>query len=205
MDEYVQMRAGAIRARQIDTLIGLAKGIVADGIVTQGEAEFLQNWLLMNEATVTTNVAFERIDNKLRQVLEDRHLDKKEAEELLQELYRFAGEIPEEGELFKSAEFPLDDPPPKVVFDHRRFVLTGKFAYGTRKACQQATKDRGGKIQANVTQVTDYLVLGHYVTPSWKHESFGLKIAKAMDYRDAYDLPLAIISEEHWAKSGKIV
>ena len=35
--------------RQIDQLIGLAQGIVADGIVNQAEAETLQNWLRANQ------------------------------------------------------------------------------------------------------------------------------------------------------------
>ena len=34
--------------RQIDTLIGLGKGIIADGKVNQLEAEFLQNWLIQS-------------------------------------------------------------------------------------------------------------------------------------------------------------
>ena len=37
--------------RQIDQLIGLAQGIVADGIVNQAEAETLQNWLRANQTT----------------------------------------------------------------------------------------------------------------------------------------------------------
>jgi len=52
-----------------------------------------------------------------------------------------------------------------------------------------------------VTKKLNYLVLGSYVTDSWAHETFGRKIEKAMDYRDS-GVPLAIITEEHWAKCG---
>ena len=37
--------------RQIDQLIGLAQGILADGIVNQAEAEMLQGWLRANQRT----------------------------------------------------------------------------------------------------------------------------------------------------------
>ena len=43
--------------RQIDQLIGLAQGIVADGIVNQAEAETLQNWLRANQTTTTLTSA----------------------------------------------------------------------------------------------------------------------------------------------------
>ena len=41
MDNYVQFRCQEIGQRQVDTLIGLCKGVVADGKVNQAEAEFL--------------------------------------------------------------------------------------------------------------------------------------------------------------------
>ena len=37
--------------RQVDQLIGLAQGILADGIVNLAEAEMLQDWLRANQAT----------------------------------------------------------------------------------------------------------------------------------------------------------
>jgi hypothetical protein len=44
---------------------------------------------------------------------------------------------------------------------------------------------------------------GFNVTDSWKHETFGRKIEKAMLYQDE-GIPLAIVSEEHWIDSGNI-
>jgi hypothetical protein len=42
------------------------------------------------------------------------------------------------------------------------------------------------------------LVVGLYATESWKHSSFGTKIIKAVDMREA-GAPIAIVSEAHWA------
>ena len=63
---------------------------------------------------------------------------------------------------------------------------------------------RGGTYAKSVRKDLDYLVLGHYVTPSWKHETFGTKIEKAMIWRDEREMPLAIVSEEAWLKAGEI-
>ena len=41
----------------------------------------------------------------------------------------------------------------------------------------------------------DYLVIGKYVSKAWKHESYGAKIEKAMNYRDRFGRP-AIIPED---------
>ena len=46
-------------------------------------------------------------------------------------------------------------------------------------------------------------MLGTYVTDSWAHENFGRRIEKAMQYRDS-GVPLAIISEEHWANAANL-
>ena len=44
-------------------------------------------------------------------------------------------------------------------------------------------------------------MLGTYVTDSWVHESFGRKIEKAVEYRDA-GVPIVIMSEEQWLEAG---
>ncbi|HAW32731.1 MAG TPA: hypothetical protein DCY03_32270, partial [Planctomycetaceae bacterium] len=41
--------AARLNDRKIDELIGLCKGVLADGEVTQFEVEFLQNWLRNNQ------------------------------------------------------------------------------------------------------------------------------------------------------------
>jgi hypothetical protein len=35
--------------RKVDELIGLCKGLIADGVVNQAEAEFIQSWLRNNK------------------------------------------------------------------------------------------------------------------------------------------------------------
>ncbi len=53
---------------------------------------------------------------------------------------------------------------------------------------------RGGRI-SNVTKSLDYLVVGGMGSAEWKHGSYGLKIEKAVTYREA-GVPLRIVHEE---------
>ncbi|GLK50029.1 hypothetical protein GCM10017620_30030 [Brevundimonas intermedia] len=49
MDSLInQLGSDRITARQIDELVGLARGIAADGDLNQAEVEFLQKWLAAN-------------------------------------------------------------------------------------------------------------------------------------------------------------
>ena len=79
-----------------------------------------------------------------------------------------------------SDPFPLDDPPPEIIFSGSRFCFTGVFAFGPRKACQDAIRERGGLIQDNVASTTDYLVIGTLSNPDWKRRAYGRKIETAL-------------------------
>ena len=200
MSLFTRFNRKNIDDRQIDTLIGLAKGIIADGKVDQAEAEVVLNWLAQSRQ-VSDNPIIVNLFGRVREMLVDKYLDPDESAELLGLLRKIAGEPSELGEIAKPSTLPLCSPAPKVEFIDKTFLFTGTCVYGTRKECQEATEELGGRIAKNVTKSVDYLVLGSYVTDSWAHETFGRKIEKAMQYRDA-GVPLAIINEEHWTESG---
>ncbi len=75
--------------RQIDQLIGLAQGIVADGIVNQTEAEVLQNWLRANRRT--NNLQVSRLLDLVEAALRDGVLDDDESRELHDALMSWTG------------------------------------------------------------------------------------------------------------------
>jgi NAD-dependent DNA ligase len=203
MDIFLRFNRKAIDDRQIDTLIGLSKGLLADGKVDQSEAEFLFSWLVQNRRA-TDNPIILNLLSKVSSILEDGVLDPEESQELFELLQKISGEPTEFGEIAKTTSLPLDSPAPVISFPDRSFLFTGTCAYGTRKQCQYATISLGGLCAKGVTKTLDYLVLGTYVTDSWAHEVFGRKIEKAMQYRDN-GVPLAIVSEEAWANSGKLI
>lgn len=200
MEIFTRFNRKNIQDRQIDTLIGLSKGIAADGKVDKAEAEFLLSWLIQNRQA-SDNPIIENLLNKVSVMLEDGILDNEESAELLKILHNISGESSEIGELAKTTSLPINTPLPSVTFKNMSFLFTGTCAFGTRKQCQEAINKLGGNNAKSVTKSLNYLVLGTYVTDSWAHENFGRKIEKAMDYRDN-GVPLIIITEEHWANES---
>lgn len=203
IDRFVRFNRKTIDDRQIDTLIGLSKGLIADGKVDQMEAEVLHTWLIQSRQC-SNNPVIENLLEKVSVMLEDGILDPEESNELLSVLRKITGDPSEVGELAKTTSLPIDTPLPVVTFPNHAFLFTGTCAFGTRSQCHDATEALGGVISTGVTKAVNYLVLGTYVTDSWIHETFGRKIEKAMTYRDS-GVPIRLVTEEHWATSGKLV
>lgn len=200
MDLFARFNRKKIDNRQVDTLIGLCKGVVADGVVNQDEADALRTWLI-HARSVIDNPMVANLLTRVDAMLVDGRLDPDESADLLGVLRGIAGTEVVVGELQKPSTLPLDQPPPAVVFPGKMFVFTGTCAFGTRAECTAATVAHGGVVHGTITKHTDFLVLGTYVTDSWIHETYGRKIEKAMQYRDD-GLPLAIVGESQWVAAG---
>ena len=81
------------------------------------------------------------------------------------------------------------------------FVFTGTFIYGPRTKCKEAVESKKGKTSDSLTQKVDYLVIGSYVTSSWKHENYGNKIEKAIKHREKHGSRPVIICDDHFVKA----
>ena len=202
MDIFTRFNRKSIDDRQIDTLIGLSKGLTADGRVDQAEADALLTWLIQSRQCSDSPIIVNLLE-KVDAYLSDGVLDSDEASDLLATLRKISGDKSEIGELAKPSTLPLDDPLPEVKFEGQTFLFTGTFAYGTRKQCKEALESLGGLNSSGVNKKLNYLILGSYVTDSWAHESFGRKIEKAMVYRDQ-GVPIRIVPEYHWIECGNI-
>lgn len=186
--------------REIDELLGLCKGVLADGIVNHREAQFLAEWLRLNRETSDqwpANVLFQRIAAMLR----DGIFDKEEEVELIDLLMETTG-----GDASRlnahslSTGLPLSNPIPQVLISGKNLCLTGKFVFGTRDKCKAEIEKRGGMMIDGITTSLDYLVIGVIGSRDWVHSSFGRKIEKAVEYREKGH-PLAIVAEEHFLKA----
>ncbi|MER9910887.1 BRCT domain-containing protein [Mesorhizobium sp. M0050] len=197
MDDKFYNRVGGdrISSRQIDELIGLARGLAADGAINKAEVEFLQKWLAAN-VEISGQPIIRTLYRRVNEILEDGLLDADEHTELLDTLNSFSNRDFELGEVLKPTTLPLCDPPPNLTFSGRVYCFTGTFNFGQRKYCEQAIADRGGST-GSLTQKTEVLVIGAYATESWKHSSFGDKILKATAWRDQGS-PISIVAESHW-------
>lgn len=184
--------------RQINELLGLSHGLLADGKIDQAEAEYLQKWLVANQLS-NSNPIISNLLHRVNEMLSDRVLDDEEAKELFETLQKFSGGDFEIGEFQKSSTLPLSHPPPILSFDGTKFCFTGTFAFGSRRDCEAAVINKGADA-GTLTAKTDYLVIGIYATGSWAHSSYGRKIEKALDLQTK-GKDILIIGEEHWVEN----
>lgn len=192
--------AARISDRQQDELIGLVRGVIADGAVHQSEAEFLIRWIESNAGSSDRWPA-SLLYPRLRSMLADGVLDQEERSELFELLQRYSGNTPgvEERSVRRSTTLPLDHPQPTLKIQGSIFVVTGKFVYGIRKKVHAAIEARGGTCGGDVTLGTDILVIGEIGSTDWVHSTHGRKIERAMELRSKGGRPI-IVDELHWAQ-----
>lgn len=200
MDENTLLRMNAARLndRAVDEMIGLCRGLLADGEVNAQEASYLRNWIENNRALRDiwpANVLFAR----LSEMLLDGKLDADEERELLTTLLELTGGATSPAEPAPSTALPFCNPAPDIEFSGRKFCMTGKFVLGTRSQVESTIKALSGRTGDSPSFDTDYLVIGSVGSPAWIHSTHGRKIEKAVELRQQ-GRAIAIIGEEHLAR-----
>jgi NAD-dependent DNA ligase len=179
-------------------LIGIAQGLLADGVLNDQEIRFLRDWLSKAENISMTwpgSVIFAQVES----ILADGVITENERARITETLRQLiGGRLDEVAEVLHVTELPLDDVPSVEVPGHT-FCLTGEFVFGPRKTCEDAIVRSGGAI-ATVTRKLDFLVIGGLGSAEWKHGSFGTKVEKAIEHKQS-GVPLMIIHEDVWAAS----
>ncbi len=181
----------------IDELLGLIRGITADGEVSTREADALLYWCARHEEIVN-DWPVSVLIRRLERIYADGVVEDEEREELRLLLSDIIGE--KDAPLTAPVtSLPLCRPVPAVVFEAKTFVLTGQFALGPRRVCESQVIERGGFCSGSVTKKIDYLVIGSVGSRDWIHSSWGRKIEQAVEYRDRPRSSIRIISEQSWA------
>lgn len=192
----VRFQARAIKARSLDELVGLCKGVVVDGQINGPEAEFILNWLNANQSVANTfpaNVLYPR----LVEMLADGKLDDEEARELLGFLRQMTGETGQMGTVNQSTGIAFDAPLPELAFQGQTFCFTGEFGYGRRDDVKARTAALGARVASSVTVKGCILVVGCIGSEAWLHSTHGRKIEAAVAARER-GKPVSVVPEEHW-------
>lgn len=185
-----------IQDRLIDELIGISRGVIADGTVDESEAIFIGQWI-ENHREVAEKWPVSILYARITEMLKDGQLTEKERGELLQTLKDITGESSVYQEPNRSTTLPLNKPYPDVTFAGSIFCLTGKFVFGSTLECEETISELGGTVAQTPTAKTNYLVIGEMGSPDWVHTSFGRSIETAIEMQgNGHDIE--IISEEHW-------
>jgi hypothetical protein len=184
--------------RNVSEMLGLVKGVLADGVVTEAEAALLRDWAAQHpDASERWPVSV--LKGRLDRIFADGRVDEREREDLAELLDSIVGgRAGIVAGADAATELPLDRPPPKIAWPDSVFVFTGKFAFGPRAECEREVGERGGVCERGVTRRTNYLVIGTFGSRDWVQTSYGRKIEKAVRYRDKR-VPIAIVAEDHWA------
>jgi hypothetical protein len=188
----------------IQHLHGMMHGILADGEITIEEAKGLMEWV--DEHSHLKGVyPYDEIDSLLTVVLKDGKIDLQEQEMLKAFFedfiqYSFAKRLRTETARVQSGlpkDFTLPGVCamcPEISFSGRVFTLTGSSGKATRREIVENITARGGTFSANVTQDTEFLVIGGAGNPCWAFSCYGRKVEKAVENRKR-GLPIVIVHE----------
>jgi hypothetical protein len=183
--------------RDVCELLGLARGLLADGTITETEAALLRDWLGRHQDAIE-HWAVRTIHDRLMHHFEDGVIDEAERGDLKRLLDQLvSGELSAACDTDAATTLPLDQPPPTIEWVGMTYVFTGQFAFGPRRDCEREVEKRGGMCAGNITKRTGFLVIGTFGSRDWVHTAFGRKIEKAVSYREA-GVPLRIVAEDHW-------
>lgn len=192
------MEAAIVR-KSLNNLMGVVNGLVCDNQLADIEIQFLATWLEENRHIADqypANIVFRRV----REVLADGVITDEERADLLADLKVISGnEFLETGAALPAHIAAVFDDDPYVEVENRLFVLTGKFLFGTRSACERAILKRGGMVASSVSRRTNYLVVGTMASPAWIEQNFGRKIQKAAELAASGDAEIAVVREPDWA------
>lgn len=178
-------------------MVGLIHGVIADGHVSEAEAQRLAEWTRAHPE-VATRYPANLLARRLERIFMDGKVDARETERLVSMLAQLA-ENPSGlgGGATLATDLPTTVPAPDIVFGGQTFVFGGAMAYGPLHACEREVIERGGMCEQAVNRRTDYVVIGALAAADWAQSAFGGLINEVVAYRSR-GVPIAVISEEHW-------
>jgi hypothetical protein len=154
-------------------MMGLVRGVVADGVVSSDEANRLSEWTHANPETAARWPA-NILARRLGRIFADGRLDGRERDRLGAVLAQLAQNPEAIGRGFPLAtDLPITHPAPEVVFERQTFVFAGELAYGPTRACEREVMELGGTCERTINRRTDYVVIGALSANDWRQAAFG--------------------------------
>lgn len=176
-------------------LLGIIQGIMADAAILDDEIISLNEWL---KTSKITSWPAPIIRKKLKEILADGIITNEEKDELKKLLSTLgANKLTQTGSVSGLTATLGTTIPLTIIFASNSFCLTGTFLYGKRQECENLIIERGGKAVKNISQKTNYLILGELPSRDWITSSYGLKIQAALELKKA-GFGIELITEETW-------
>jgi hypothetical protein len=182
--------------QSLGELLGLARGLLADQELSDGEIEFLDKWL-EDRYAMTSSFPGNVIHGRIKDVLEDGVITEDEREHLVETLNMLVeGRLDDLTEQVDLSELWFDEVG-LIEFKQTKFCLTGDFVYGPREVCKTAIEERGGIVAQTVINEPQILVVGGLGVDEWRSGGLGVEIEAALKLR-AKGVALKIIPEGSW-------
>lgn len=161
----VQLSDSSRKLLELKTVLG---AITADGILSDSETLFLQNWMDEN-SDLRGNFPFDKVFSVVEQALEDGILSNDELGNMLK--------------LFEQITDPVANTAccDEFNIEGKTFCLTGEFNFGDRPTVKHRLETLGGIPVESVTKKTDYLIVGSKGSTAWVAGNYGTKVKKAME------------------------
>ena len=151
--------------QSLGELLGLARGLLADQDLSDGEIEFLDKWL-EDRYAMTSSFPGNVIHDRIKEVLADGVITEDERNHLVETLNMLIeGRLDDLTEQVDLSELWFDEVG-LIEFDQTKFCLTGDFVYGPREVCKTAIEERGGVVAQTVVNEPQILVVGGLVLMS---------------------------------------
>ncbi|CTQ48299.1 hypothetical protein [Jannaschia donghaensis] len=183
-----------IRADKIDAtchrssanrILGICAGINCDAIITTAEARKLAV-VLSSDHDLSHDPRISALRHAVRDSLEDDKITPEEGEEISHLITQLVGDSYAETGIPSSEAVPvindldaIDD----ATLEGRKVLLTGAFAFGTRRAVSDRLQEFGAIIQTSASAKTEIVIIGSEGSPNWTHMSHGGKLSKVLALR----------------------
>lgn len=158
--------------RALNEMHRILRDISYDGVLTQDEINDLIEWMNENQS-LQGNFPYDRVFNKLAEVLQDGIITPEEQDELIQ--------------LFQKMTNPVDTAEcscSSLNIGGKNICLTGEFDYGSKEAVASLLEGKGAFIQKGVTKKTNVLLVGGQGSSAWSSGNYGTKIKKALELQE---------------------
>ena len=166
-----------------------------DGVVDDDEARLLYD-TLQRSAGVLPTIGLADLPVRFGQIFNDGIIDDAERNEITEIAKEIVRCVDEPESKPRVAGLPYIEPNP-LILDDKLVVITGVFLFGKRKKVEIALGEQGAMLQSDVTQDTDFIIVGSAPSPGWAHGNYGRKVEAALSLQ-ARSHPIGIISEGCW-------
>ncbi|MFY3790808.1 BRCT domain-containing protein [Ureibacillus sp. MALMAid1270] len=189
----------------LQELQGIIHGVMADNVLTEQEITKMFSWMNDHEF-LKGYYPFDEIYSLLISIKEDGIISDDEKNMLRAYFSHFIDtrssynineiEMKELQSKYSVTGICVVDP--QIIFEGRTFSFTGTSSKAKRSEIAELITNNGGIFNNNVTQQTDYLIVGNDGNPCWAFSCYGRKVEKAVDLRKNGSSILIVHENDFW-------